>query len=177
MRVIQTAVIFICAALVFGCVSGGTGTKKIDYGQYTDFVGKDKAGAKNDIVELSGDDEDFVGVSRINKKSVYGDAVVVIAGKKFDLGRSAGEKEMALFRKSLDAGYAGAMNRYLPLGFTYALSMIGTVNPLSTVEVQCMMSEQSAQDVGQQTCNFFFNEVKNNFLEAAPGDGTENAPI
>ena len=57
------------------------------------------------------------------------------------------------------------MRKYRPVGFTYAISSVGAVNPLSDIEVRCMLSERSANDVGQSTCTLFFSTITSTDLE------------
>lgn len=114
----------------------------------------------------AGEDEDFTGESRFGAGSSYGDAVITVAGKKVKLGRNAGEKEMKMFQKSLDAAYLEAKRVYNPIGFTYSMSPAGSINPLSDMEVQCILSEQSANDKGQVTCDLFFRAIEEAYATA-----------
>lgn len=112
-----------------------------------------------------GEDEDFTSENMAGTYGNYGDVVVPVAARKFKLGPSASRKEMAVFQKAMERGYAKALRTYRPSGFTYAMSGVGTVNPLSDVEVSCKLSERSANDVGQATCTLFFNEIRTQYLE------------
>ena len=83
---------------------------------------------------------------------------------------------MALFQKALDAAYKKALRTYRPAGFTYSIASVGAVNPLSDIEVSCILSEQAANEIGQPTCNLFFQtivEQYNNLLREAK----ENAAL
>lgn len=89
----------------------------------------------------------------------YTDVTVVAAAKRVKLGASANSKNMALFQKALDAAYKKALRTYRPSGFTYSISSIGAVNPLSDIEVSCILGEQAANEVGQVTCDLFFDTL------------------
>lgn len=112
-----------------------------------------------------GEDEDFTSENMAGTYGNYGDVVVTVAKRRFKLGPDASRKEMAVFQKSMESAYAKALRTYRPTGFTYALSGVGSVNPLSDVEVSCKLSERSANDVGQSTCTLFFNTIRTNYLE------------
>ena len=43
--------------------------------------------------------------------------------------------------------------------FTYSISSVGAVNPLSDIEVSCILGEQAANEVGQVTCDLFFDTL------------------
>ena len=116
------------------------------------------------------EDEDFTSENMAGTYGNYGDVVVTVAARKFKLGPSASRKEMAVFQKAMERGYAKALRTYRPSGFTYAMSGVGTVNPLSDVEVSCKLSERSANDVGQATCTLFFNEIRTQYLELIKED-------
>ncbi|XTP68763.1 hypothetical protein Dip518_000735 [Parelusimicrobium proximum] len=147
----------------FGTTQPQKPNKGVDYGKYLDFEGKTSVSEEDIQAQedaLFGEEgDDFVGTSKFTRTSTYGDAVTTVASRKFPLGRKSGDKEVAVFRESLDMAYAAALRKYRPVGFTYSLAFVGTVNPLSDIEVQCILSEQSAQDVGQQTCALFFREA------------------
>ena len=109
------------------------------------------------------EEEDFTAENIAGAYATYGDVVVTVATHKFTLGTDATRKEMALFQKALDSGYSAALRQYRPVGFTYAMSSVGAVNPLSDIEVNCKLSEGSANQVGQATCRTFFNTVSNRY--------------
>ncbi len=162
MKALKVLVLICAATLLFGCpASNRRDTKKnIDLGKYdqtSDFTGTLPTETQ------PGDDEGFVGVSTLGKKTSYGDAVIVVATNKIALGRTANDKHMKAFQTSLDSAYLAAQKMYKPLGFTYSISPVGAINPLSDIEVQCVLSEESAQDVGQQTCSLFFAKVKEEY--------------
>lgn len=91
--------------------------------------------------------------------STYGDAVVVMASTKIPLGRDATSLDMRTFQTALDNAYKTALRQYRAAGFTYAISPAGTVNPLSVMDVQCILSEESADAKGKATCDLFFSEI------------------
>lgn len=112
-----------------------------------------------------GEDEDFTSENIAGTYGTYGDVVISVATRKFKLGKNATRKEMAVFQQAMDKGYADALRQYRPIGFTYALSSVGAVNPLSDVEVTCKMSEQSANAVGQNACAQFFKTITASYIE------------
>ena len=105
------------------------------------------------------EDEDFTSEEIASSYGRYTDVTVVAAAKRVKLGAAANSKNMALFQKALDAAYKKALRTYRPSGFTYSISSVGAVNPLSDIEVSCILGEQAASDVGQPTCNLFFNTL------------------
>lgn len=115
--------------------------------------------------EIVGEDEDFTSENIASTYGNYGDVVVNVAAHKFKLGPSASRKEMSVFQQALDKAYAVALKKYKPVGFTYAMSSVGAVNPLSDIEVRCMLSERSANDVGQSTCNLFFKTIASTYID------------
>lgn len=117
-----------------------------------------------------GEDEDFTSEEIASSYGRYTDVTVVAAAKRVKLGASANSKNMALFQKALDSAYKKALRTYRPAGFTYSISSVGAVNPLSDIEVSCILGEQAASDVGQSTCNLFFQTLVqqyNTLLEEA----------
>lgn len=113
--------------------------------------------------ESLSDDEDFTSENLTGSYGRYGDVVVTVSSRKFQLGDSPNSK-MPLFMKSVDNAYARALRTYRPSGFTYTMSSVGAVNPLSDVQVYCRMSERSANDNGQTACNLFFQTIRSEFL-------------
>lgn len=116
-----------------------------------------------------GDDEDFTAENIESAYGTYGDVVVTVASHKFKLGDAAGRKEMAAFQSALDTAYSVALKEYHPSGFTYAMSSMGAINPLSDIEVACKLSERSANQIGQATCNSFFNTVSRRYSQLIKG--------
>ncbi len=122
------------------------------------------------------EDEDFTSEEIAASYGRYTDVTVVAAAKRVKLGTAANSKNMALFQKALDAAYKKALRTYRPSGFTYSIASVGAVNPLSDIEVSCILSEQAANEIGQPTCNLFFQtivEQYNNLLREAK----ENAAL
>lgn len=125
---------------------------------------------------LPGEDEDFTSEEIAASYGRYTDVTVIAAAKRVKLGSAANSKNMALFQKALDAAYKKALRTYRPAGFTYSIASVGAVNPLSDIEVSCILSEQAANEIGQPTCNLFFQtivEQYNNLLREAK----ENAAL
>lgn len=120
-------------------------------------------------VEVS-NDEDFTAENIASAYGTYGDVVVTVASHRFKLGENASRQDMAKFQKALDTGYLAALREYRPVGFTYAMSSVGSINPLSDIEVACKLSERSANQVGQATCRSFFNTVLRNYVQLSQGD-------
>lgn len=112
-----------------------------------------------DEEELPSEDEDFTSDEIAASYDRYTDVTVVAAVKRLRLGAAANAKHMALFQKALDNGYKKALRTYRPSGFTYSIASVGAVNPLSDIEVRCILDEKAASDVGQQTCQLFFETV------------------
>lgn len=107
--------------------------------------------------------EDFTSEEIAASYGRYTDVTVVAAAKRVKLGASANSKNMAIFQKALDEAYKQALRTYRPAGFTYSIASVGAVNPLSDIEVSCILGEQAANEVGQDTCNLFFNTLVNQY--------------
>lgn len=118
--------------------------------------------------ELSSD-EDFTAENIESAYSTYGDVVVTVASHKFKLGEGASRKEMSAFQTALDDAYSVALKQYHPSGFTYAMSSVGAVNPLSDIEVACKLSERSANQIGQATCSSFFSTISRRYAQLIKG--------
>lgn len=178
--------IFLCAC---GASTSFSSRKKvtqgIDYSHYGDgkgtsyefssilpeddaFVSRLTESETNDQAEQTplGEDEDFISENLTSSYHNYGDVVVTVASRKFELGASATRKEMNLLLKAIETGYTKALRTYQPSGFTYTMSSVGAVNPLSVVQVQCRMSERSANANGQKACKLFFDQVRENYVRA-----------
>lgn len=183
---IRLIVSLLLAVLVCACSSTDFRSRKrvtqgIDYSRYrgneayyefSSPIPTEPSVLENELQEASsgeeaplGEDEDFTSENMAGTYGNYGDVVVTVAARKFKLGPNAGRKEMSIFQKAMEQGYAKALRAYRPTGFTYAMSGVGSVNPLSDVEVRCKLSERSANDVGQATCTLFFNEIRTQYLE------------
>ena len=116
--------------------------------------------------EPLGEDEDFTSENISSSYGTYGDVVITVATHKFKLGANATRKEVLAFQKAMDGAYTKSLQQYRPVGFTYSMSSVGPVNPLSDMEVTCKMSEQSANAVGQATCNNFFRMITSGYAAA-----------
>lgn len=123
-----------------------------------------ESAAQEGETELSAD-EDFTAESVSSMYGLYGDVVVKVATRKFKLGASATRHEMALFQQALEKSYMDTLQEYHPAGFTYAMSSIGSVNPLSDIEVTCKMSELAANQEGQAACSMFFKNISSEFIQ------------
>lgn len=98
--------------------------------------------------------------------SAYGEAVVVMAAKKINLGRDASTKEMQLLQIGLENAYNTALKAYRVPGFTYSLTPAGDINPLSLFEVKCVLSENYANASGKEACDFFFSQIAQEYARA-----------
>ncbi|MBO4707603.1 MAG: hypothetical protein J5594_03475 [Elusimicrobiaceae bacterium] len=94
-----------------------------------------------------------------SSNQAYGEAVVVMASKKIPLGKNATGADLAAFQTALDRSYNTILRSYRTQGFTYTLSPAGTVNPLSLINVQCLLSENFANTSGKRVCDAFFNKI------------------
>ena len=164
--------LFIFASVVLGACTMGTKTDftGIDYSayempalraadDYTASLSQPTVLEPSKEEESLSEDEDFTSEEIASSYGRYTDVTVVAAAKRIKLGANATAKNMALFQRALDVGYKKALRTYRPSGFTYSISSVGAVNPLSDIEVSCILGEQAANDVGEQTCKLFFNTV------------------
>ncbi|MBR5151660.1 MAG: hypothetical protein IKW71_02365 [Elusimicrobiaceae bacterium] len=186
----QTYLILLCGVLLAGCSALQTPSKR-DVSATTDFAHPaanhayyeftssplDRPSVLDDLLPVTaeqpsyelGSDEDFTAENIESSYGTYGDVVVTVASHKFNLGASASRKEMSAFQSALDYAYSVALKQYRPTGFTYAMSSVGVVNPLSDIEVACKLSERSANQVGQATCNTFFSSVSRRYTQLIKG--------
>lgn len=121
--------------------------------------------AVSEADEVLGEDEDFTSENLANSYRNYGDVVVTVAKHKFKLGDNASRQDMTLLMQSIESSYTKALRTYRPSSFTYAMSSVGAVNPLSEVEVSCRLGERAANEVGQATCKLFFNSIREDYLK------------
>lgn len=133
-------------------------------------------GSFEDAEEMPTEDEDFTSEEIASSYGRYTDVTVTAATKRVKLGSGATAKHMALFQKALDVGYKKALRTYRPSGFTYSISSVGAVNPLSDIEVSCILDERAASDVGQPTCNLFFNTLVQQYNRLLQ-EGRSNAAL
>lgn len=94
-----------------------------------------------------------------SSNQAYGEAVVVMSSKKIPLGSKATAADLMTFQTALDNSYHAILKTYRTQGFTYTLSPAGTVNPLSTISVQCLLSENFANTSGKRVCDAFFAKI------------------
>ena len=106
-----------------------------------------------EIVEIT--EEEIIESSN----QAYGEAVVVMSSKKIPLSKNATAADLATFQIALDKSYNIILKNYRTQGFTYTLSPAGTVNPLSVINVQCLLSENFANTSGKRVCDAFFAKI------------------
>ena len=94
----------------------------------------------------------------------FGEAVVVMAVRKIQLSPRAAQRDVLVFQTALDNAYRAVMRGHRPSGFTYTMSPAGAVNPLSVMDVQCILAESSANAAGRDACDLFFREAAEQFL-------------
>lgn len=94
-----------------------------------------------------------------SSNQAYGEAVVVMSSKKINLGKKATATDMETFQTALDNAYNIILKSYRTQGFTYTLAPAGTVNPLSVMNIQCLLSENFANTSGKRVCDAFFAQI------------------
>ena len=110
-----------------------------------------------------------------SSNQAYGEAVVVMSSKKIPLGRNATSEDLLTFQTALDNSYNAILKSYRTQGFTYTLAPAGTVNPLSTINVQCLLSENFANTSGKKVCDAFFAKIPVEYENAKLKKAQENA--
>lgn len=106
-----------------------------------------------DVIEIT--EEEIIESSN----QAYGEAVVVMSSKKIPLSKNATSADLMTFQTALDKSYNTILKSYRTQGFTYTLSPAGTVNPLSVINVQCLLSENFANTSGKRVCDAFFAQI------------------
>ena len=141
----------------------------LDDMQYRSATASQEEVVVEDEEEYLDEAEDFTASNISGAYGTYGDVVITVATHKFQLGEQATRTDMTRFQRALDSGYSAALQQYRPVGFTYSMSSVGAVNPLSDIEVTCKLSERSANQVGQATCRTFFNTVSRRYAQLVKG--------
>ena len=119
-----------------------------------------------EVEEVETETIDFSNVEEITEEEIiessnqaYGEAVVVMSSKKINLGKKATAADMETFQVALDKAYNMILRSYRTQGFTYTLAPAGTVNPLSVMNIQCLLSENFANTSGKRVCDAFFAQI------------------
>lgn len=107
----------------------------------------------SDVIEIT--EEEIIESSN----QAYGEAVVVMSNKKIPLSKNATGEDLMTFQTALDNSYHAILKTHRTQGFTYTLSPAGTVNPLSVINVQCLLSENFANTSGKRVCDAFFAKI------------------
>lgn len=94
-----------------------------------------------------------------SSNQAYGEAVVVMSSKKIPLSKNATSEDLFIFQTALDNSYNIILKTHRTQGFTYTLAPAGTVNPLSVINVQCLLSENFANTSGKKVCDAFFTQI------------------
>ena len=94
-----------------------------------------------------------------SSNQAYGEAVVVMSSKKINLSKKATSEDLETFQAALDKAYNTILRSHRTEGFTYTLAPAGTVNPLSVMNIQCLLSENFANTSGKKVCDAFFAQI------------------
>lgn len=136
----------------------------IDYNAYENTTSSVEI--QEPVEENAQDSFDTSAVEEITEEEIiesssqaYGEAVVVMSSKKISLGKKATSEDLDTFQAALDNSYNIILKSYRTEGFTYTLSPAGTVNPLSVINVQCLLSENFANTAGKRVCDAFFAQI------------------
>lgn len=123
----------------------------------------------SDVEEIT--EEDIIESSN----QAYGEAVVVMANKKINLSKKATSEDLETFQLALDKAYNTILRKHRTQGFTYTLAPAGTVNPLSVMNVQCLLSENFANTSGKKVCDAFFTQIPIEYENEKLKKAQENA--
>ncbi len=110
-----------------------------------------------------------------SSNQAYGEAVVVMSSKKIPLSKNATSEDLLIFQTALDNSYNTILKSYRTQGFTYTLAPAGTVNPLSVINVQCLLSENFANTSGKRVCDAFFALIPVEYEKEKLKKAQENA--
>ena len=140
----------------------------INYGAYENTRATAEVEEIETVEEVNAEqiDIDTSNVEEITEEEIiessnqaYGEAVVVMSSKKINLGKKATAEDMETFQVALDNAYNSILRSYRTQGFTYTLAPAGTVNPLSVMNIQCLLSENFANTSGKRVCDAFFAQI------------------
>ena len=110
-----------------------------------------------------------------SSNQAYGEAVVVMSSKKINLSKKATYEDLETFQAALDKAYNVILRSYRTEGFTYTLAPAGTVNPLSVMNVQCLLSENFANTSGKKVCDAFFAQIPTEYEKERQKKAEQNA--
>ncbi len=110
-----------------------------------------------------------------SSSQAYGEAVVVMSSKKIPLSKNATSEDLLVFQTALDNSYNMILKNYRTQGFTYTLAPAGAVNPLSVINVQCLLSENFANTSGKRVCDAFFTQIPIQYEKEKIKKSQENA--
>lgn len=171
--------ILLLVFLLAGCVSTDKRDRyeRVDYSEYEVYeeYERPKIFDSDELTEPSvlGQEQyeieiDIKNPDVIGNTGVYGDLAVEISSKKYHMGAKATSTDLREFQTVLDESYLKVFKDYKEVGFTYMLSPAGSVNPLSEIDIKCMISERFSDDNGKEVCDKFFSNITNlygQFLE------------
>ncbi len=168
--------ILLLVFLIAGCASTGKKDRyeRVDYSEYESYEEYESPkiydsdeleepsvlGQEQYEIEIDIENSDVIGDT-----GVYGDLAVEIASKKYPIGAEATSNDLSDFQKVLDESYLKVFEDYSKIGFTYMLSPAGSVNPLSEIDIKCMISERFSDDKGKEVCDKFFGNITNLYGE------------
>ena len=167
----RLTLLMLAISLCVACAEFDTPTRYkkysgIDYASYElprayADVNADSMEAKDSVEEENTFEVEEITEEEIIESSnqAYGEAVVVMSSKKIPLSKNATGEDLATFQTALDNSYNIILKSYRTQGFTYTLAPAGTVNPLSVINVQCLLSENFANTSGKKVCDAFFAQI------------------
>lgn len=168
----RLTLLLVSLILCVGCMEYGSKKYKqysgIDYNAYdvpSSYAELDLS-LDDDNIVVEQETPQVIEVEEITEEEIiessnqaYGEAVVVMSSKKIPLSKKATSEDLLIFQTALDKSYNTILRTYRTQGFTYTLAPAGTVNPLSVINVQCLLSENFANTSGKKVCDAFFAQI------------------